>query len=244
MRSKDKLLGREVKSSPKKANPSGLLRDKPKKLSLQGKRQLLNSAFARFRKIMPEPKCELYYQTPYQLLVSVVLSAQATDKIVNACMRPVYQGGFTPENAIAMGEAGILSKIRPIGLAPTKAKNVYKLSQILLETHQGQVPSERSELEALPGVGRKTANVILGEIFRQPTLAVDTHVFRVGFRLGLHQERSPEKAEASLLKLIDSSYLPDAHHWFILHGRYTCKAMKPNCQECCVRDLCPSLFSV
>jgi endonuclease-3 len=194
----------------------------------------------RLQELLPNARCELFYQTPYQLLVSVVLSAQTTDKMVNKVMQPLYEAGFKPETVLALGAEGFLERIRSIGLAPTKAKNVYRLSQILLESKAGEVPASREELEALPGVGRKTANVILGEIFRAPTLAVDTHVFRVTRRLGLQDEATPEKAELALLDLIDPSYLPRAHHWFILHGRYTCKALRPACSNCALRDLCPS----
>ncbi len=196
---------------------------------------------ARFSKIFPDPRCELYYRTPFQLLVSVVLSAQTTDKMVNACMQPVYDSGFTPEDAVRLGPAGILTLIRRIGLAPTKSGRVHTLAGLLLERHGGEVPHTREELEALPGVGRKTANVILGELFREPTLAVDTHVFRVSRRLGLHDETTPENCERALLALFDPKYLPTAHHWFILHGRYTCKALKPACDRCPLNDVCPSL---
>lgn len=192
------------------------------------------------RKQTPHPKCELFYLTPFQLLVSVVLSAQATDKSVNAAMIEVHEQGLTPEKVLEMGEAEFLSKIRRIGLAKTKAKNVLKLSKIILERFGGDVPNNREALESLPGVGRKTANVILGEIFREPTIAVDTHVYRVTARLGLQHEKTPEKAEQKLLKIIDPHWLPDAHHWFILHGRYTCVARTPKCGACIVAHLCNS----
>ncbi len=201
----------------------------------------VSTLMQRFAADNPDPRCELYYATPYQLLVSVVLSAQATDKSVNKAMQPVYDEGFTPEVAISWGEAGILRRIRSIGLAPTKAKNVAKLSRILLDDFAGEVPHDRTALESLPGVGRKTANVILAEIWREPTLAVDTHVFRVGARLGLHAEKTAEKAETALLKKIDTRYLPQAHHWLILHGRYVCKAQSPACGACIVSDLCPKV---
>lgn len=188
----------------------------------------------------PKPHCELFYRTPYQLLVSVVLSAQATDKSVNKCMQPLYEAGFTPESVLELGAEGLLTKIRTIGLAPTKARNVAKLTRILVDEHDGQVPRSREELEALPGVGRKTANVVLGEIWREPVIAVDTHVFRVTARLGLQREPSPEKAELELMKVIPQEWLPDAHHWFILHGRYTCKAARPECETCVLREICPS----
>jgi endonuclease-3 len=192
-------------------------------------------------KAHPDPKCELIYNTPFELLVSVVLSAQATDKSVNAAMAPIYESsGLTPDDVIRMGEAGFLEKIRRIGLAPTKARNILKLAKIVVDKHQAKVPSVRQDLEDLPGVGRKTANVILGEIFGEPTLAVDTHVFRVTKRLGLHSEPTPEKAEMKLLSLIPKKYLPKAHHLFILHGRYLCTAKKPHCPKCPLGKICPS----
>ena len=194
----------------------------------------------RLKAIEPDPKCELYYKTEFQLLVSVVLSAQATDKSVNKVMQPIYESGFDAHTVIQLGQEGFLSKIRSIGLAPTKAKNVFGLSQLILQNHEGEVPKSREELEALPGVGRKTASVVLGEIFKWPTLAVDTHVYRVTMRLGLHRQKDPNKCEQDLLALVPKSYLPAAHHWFILLGRYTCKAARPNCPECPVKDICPS----
>lgn len=198
----------------------------------------------RWQKANPNPRCELVYQTPYQLLVSVVLSAQATDKGVNKAMAPLYEAGdFTPETVAKWGQPKLLGHIKSIGLAPTKSKNVIALTKILLDQHGGEVPKTREELEALPGVGRKTANVILGEIYRQPTIAVDTHVLRVSRRLGLHDETNPTKVEKTLQELIPDRYLPDAHHWFILHGRYTCKAAKPACANCTIADLCPSRTS-
>ncbi|MCX6131462.1 MAG: endonuclease III [Proteobacteria bacterium] len=192
------------------------------------------------RKQNPEPHCELYYTSPFQLLVSVVLSAQATDKQVNKVMQPLYDKGFTPDTVRTWGEAGLLAHIRSIGLAPTKAKNIFKLSLLIQENFQDQVPNTREQLESLPGVGRKTANVILGELFKEPTLAVDTHVFRVTKRLGLHNENQAEKAEQVLLDIIPANYLPAAHHWFILLGRYTCKARKPECYRCDLVSICPS----
>ena len=217
------------------------LKPKPKKLSATAKRSLVDKAVAILKAKMPEPKCELYFETPFQLLVSVVLSAQTTDKSVNKCMKPIYEKGFDHNTVIKWGQEKLLSHIRTIGLAPTKSKNVLALSKIIKEKHKGKVPNSRQDLEALPGVGRKTANVILGELYGQPTIAVDTHVFRVGFRLGLHAEKTPIKAEYELLKVIPAKYLPAAHHWLILHGRYTCKALKPMCEQCDLSALCPSL---
>ena len=205
------------------------------------KRKELAAAYVKiWRKIEPDPKCELYYKTPFQLLVSVVLSAQTTDKMVNRCMTEIYDAGFDHNVALKWGQEKLLAKIRSIGLAPTKSKNIVKLSKIIKEAHKGAVPNNREELEALPGVGRKTANVILGELFGEPTLAVDTHVFRVGKRLALHYETTPEKAEKELLKAFDPSHLPKAHHWLILHGRYTCKASSPDCDNCNLLKICPS----
>ena len=204
---------------------------------------------ARARKVLdilnaahPNPRCELVYHTPYQLLVSVVLSAQTTDLMVNRVMAPQYEKTFTPQVVLKMGEPALLDKIRTIGLAPTKAKNVLKLSQMLVDQYDGKVPHDREALESLPGVGRKTANVVLGEIFGDPTLAVDTHVYRVTRRLGLQDETTAEKAEQELLKVIDPSDLPAGHHHLILLGRYVCKAIKPACDVCLVNEICPSAF--
>ncbi len=196
----------------------------------------------RLKKSFPNPHCELYYQTPYQLLISVVLSAQTTDKSVNRCMEPLYRQGLGPETILAWGSEHLLSKIRSIGLAPTKSKNILKLTEIIMREYGGKVPASREALEALPGVGRKTANVVLGEIFGEPTLAVDTHVFRISKRLGLQNEMTPLKAELVLLDLLDKKFLPAAHHLFIFLGRYVCKARKPACETCALNDICPSAF--
>lgn len=219
------------------------LRAKPRKLSASAKRSLVEQTIGILREKMPEPKCELYFETPFQLLVSVVLSAQTTDKSVNKCMEPIYKKGFDHDTVLRWGQQKLLSHIRTIGLAPTKSKNVLALSQLIKEKYKGEVPNNRQDLEALPGVGRKTANVVLGELFGQPTIAVDTHVYRVGFRLGLHAEKTPIKAEHELLKVIPKKYLPAAHHWLILHGRYTCKAIKPLCEQCELAQICPSITS-
>jgi endonuclease-3 len=196
--------------------------------------------FLRLEQDNPNPRCELYYLTPFQLLVSVVLSAQTTDKMVNRCMRPVYDQGFTPQIAVELGAEGLFPLIKSIGFAPTKSKNVAKLAQLLMERHGGEVPRDRKALEALPGVGTKTASVILAELWNEPVLAVDTHVFRVARRLGLHRESTPDKAAVRLMEVIDSHLLPKAHHWLILHGRYTCKARNPQCDRCVISHLCPS----
>lgn len=189
---------------------------------------------------MPDAQCELYFETPYQLLVSVMLSAQATDVSVNKAMAEIYKKGFAPADVLSLEYNGLLSLIKSIGLAPTKAKNIIKATEMIQKEFQGKVPDSLEDLCRLPGVGRKTANVILGEIFGHPTLAVDTHVLRVSARLGLHEESNPEKAERALLKVIDRKYLPKAHHWLILHGRYTCKARSPDCASCKVAKYCPS----
>ena len=200
--------------------------------SLTKRRELAKLILKRLQAVNPDPRCELVYHTPFQLLVSVALSAQTTDKSVNKVMAPLYEGAFTPETVIKLGPDGLLTKIRSIGLAPTKSKNVYKLSQMLLAHNDGEVPESREQLEA--------ANVILGEIFGYPTLAVDTHVFRVTARLGLQREATAEKAELMLLKVVDPADLPAGHHHFILHGRYTCKALSPLCESCVLADVCPS----
>lgn len=188
----------------------------------------------------PQAQCELYFKTPYQLLVSVVLSAQATDKVVNRCMLPIYERGFTPETVLRWGYDKLLRHIRQIGLAPTKAKNILALTRLLQDEFAGKIPANRTALESLPGVGRKTASVILGELFEAKTLAVDTHVYRTTARLGLHREKSPTKCEQALLKIIPPRHLPHAHHLFIAHGRYVCQARKPDCSSCLLNNLCPA----
>jgi endonuclease-3 len=211
--------------------------------SLKDEAARLEEILARFAQQNPDPKCELYYETPFQLLVAVVLSAQATDVSVNKAMREPFSNGLDAYGILKLGVDGFLAIIRSIGLAPTKAKNVLALSRIVVDRYAGSIPRTREELEDLPGVGRKTANVILGEIYREPTLAVDTHVFRVGARLGWHAQKTPETAERELLQRIEAKHLPNAHHWLILHGRYVCKAQNPQCQTCIVSDLCPTFAS-
>jgi len=192
--------------------------------------------FRRFQAANPHPTTELAYGSPFELLVAVVLSAQATDKSVNLATRKLFPA--TPEKIVALGVAGIEDTIKSIGLFRTKAKNVVALSQILLEKHEGQVPPDREALESLPGVGRKTANVVLNTAFGQPTVAVDTHIFRVANRTGIAPGKDPLEVEERLLKFTPAEYLKDAHHWLILHGRYVCLARKPGCPECLIRDLC------
>jgi len=194
--------------------------------------------FARLKARNPHPTTELEYGTPFELLVAVVLSAQATDKSVNLATRTLFKHANTPQAIFALGVAGLSDYIKTIGLYNTKAKNVIELCRILLERHSGQVPESREALEELPGVGRKTANVILNTAFGQPTIAVDTHIFRVANRTGLAPGENVLEVEQRLLKVVPPEYLQDAHHWLILHGRYTCIARKPKCPECPILDLC------
>lgn len=194
--------------------------------------------FRRLREQNPEPVGELYYTNPFTLLVAVVLSAQATDKGVNKATPALFAAADTPEKMAALGEDKIRDNIKTIGLFNSKAKNVYNLSQILVEEHGGKVPEDRDTLVKLPGVGRKTANVVLNIAFGQPTLAVDTHIHRIANRTGMVKTNTPEKTELALLKIIPEEFMRRAHHWLILHGRYICTARKPKCPECIVRDLC------
>ncbi|OHC65498.1 MAG: endonuclease III [Rhodocyclales bacterium GWA2_65_19] len=198
----------------------------------------IHQFFSRLAAANPEPKGELEYATPYQLLVAVVLSAQATDKGVNRATRSLFRDHPTPQAVAALGEAGLIEYIQTIGLYRTKAKNVAALSRLLLERHGGEVPHDRAALEALPGVGRKTANVVLNIAFKEPTIAVDTHIFRVGNRTGLAPGNTVEAVEHKLLKVVPTEFRLHAHHWLILHGRYTCKARSPDCVHCGVYDLC------
>ena len=194
--------------------------------------------FRRLQAMDPHPTTELEYKSTFELLIAVILSAQATDVSVNLATRRLYKVANTPRAILDLGVDRLKDYIKTIGLFNSKAKNVVATCKILLEEHASVVPSERSELEALPGVGRKTANVILNTAFGQPTMAVDTHIFRVANRTGLALGKTPLIIERKLLKSIPGQYLLDAHHWLILHGRYTCKARNPNCSECIVRDLC------
>jgi endonuclease-3 len=194
--------------------------------------------YERLRAKNPHPTTELVYSTPFELLVAVVLSAQATDKSVNKATAVLYKKHNTPESIAKLGVAGVEEYIKTIGLFRTKAKNVVALSRILLEKHGGEVPADREALQALPGVGRKTANVVLNTAFGQPTIAVDTHIFRVANRTGLAPGKDPEEVEEKLLKFTADEFKKDAHHWLILHGRYVCIARKPGCPECVIRDLC------
>jgi endonuclease-3 len=195
-------------------------------------------AFRRFRKADSEPKGELQHVNPFTLLVAVVLSAQATDAGVNKATPALFAAADTPQKMLALGEDRVRDMIKTIGLFRTKAKNVVALSQILVEQHGGEVPRSREALEALPGVGRKTANVVLNIAFGEPTIAVDTHIFRVGNRTGLATGKTPLEVEQKLEAVVPGEFKRQAHHWLILHGRYTCLARKPLCERCMIADLC------
>lgn len=194
--------------------------------------------FQRLHDQDPEPKSELNYRTPFELLVAVVLSAQATDKSVNLATAKLYLVANTPQALVAMGQEKLEHYVRTIGLYRNKAKSIIALSQILIDQHDGQVPRDRAALESLPGVGRKTANVVLNVAFGEPTIAVDTHVFRVANRINLAPGKTPEEVEAKLLKVVPEEFMQHAHHWLILHGRYVCVARTPKCPGCVIRDLC------
>ena len=194
--------------------------------------------YRRLQEQLPEPKGELKYVNPYTLLVAVVLSAQATDIGVNKATGPLFKVVQTPEGMVALGEAKLRNYIKTIGLFNAKAKNTIGLSKLLIEKHNSEVPCDRDALEALPGVGRKTANVVLNMAFGEPTIAVDTHIFRIGNRTGLAPGKTPLAVEKKLEKSTPKHYKLHAHHWLILHGRYVCKARKPDCAACVVTDLC------
>lgn len=194
--------------------------------------------YARLAAARPDPRTELDYVNPFTLVVAVALSAQATDRGVNRATAELFRIADTPAKMLELGEAGVAAQIKTIGLWRNKAKNVIALSEQLLEKHDGQVPRERAALEALPGVGRKTANVVLSEAFGEATIAVDTHVFRVANRTGLASGKTPEQVERGLMKITPAEYLSGAHHWLILHGRYTCVARAPKCLQCPVNDIC------
>lgn len=194
--------------------------------------------FTRFRQANPHPTTELEYSTPFQLLVAVILSAQATDKSVNLATRKLFPAAGTPEKILQLGETGLSSFIQRIGLFRTKTRNILATCQLLIEQYHGTVPHTREELEKLPGVGRKTANVILNTAFGEPTIAVDTHIFRVANRTGIALGKNVLEVEQKLLKVVPGAFRQDAHHWLILHGRYICKARKPLCRQCLIVDLC------
>lgn len=194
--------------------------------------------FRRFHEDNPEPKTELAYTTPFELLIAVILSAQATDVSVNKAMAKLFPVANTPEAIYALGVEGLSHYIKTIGLYNSKARNVIETCRLLIERHDSQVPQTREELEALPGVGRKTANVVLNTAFRKLTMAVDTHIFRVSNRTGIAPGKNVVEVEKNLMKYVPKPYLLDAHHWLILHGRYVCQARKPRCGSCRIEDLC------
>ena len=219
---------------------------KPAKKSLKKKslapaeQARIAEIFRRFEEQESDPRTELDYDSPYTLVVSVALSAQATDVSVNKATARLYEVADTPQKMLALGEEGLKPFISSIGLYNTKARNVIALSRILVEQYGGEVPLTREALQALPGVGRKTASVVLNELRIQPAIAVDTHVFRVAHRLGLATGKTPDQVEAELMSVVPEPLLTRAHHWLILHGRYVCVARRPKCEECVVADLCPS----
>jgi endonuclease-3 len=196
--------------------------------------------FERFESYESDPRTELNYASPYELVVAVALSAQATDVSVNKATAKLFAVADTPQKMLALGEAGLKPFISSIGLYNMKAKNVIRMAEILIEQHGGEVPLDREALQALPGVGRKTASVVLNELRIEPAIAVDTHVFRVSHRLGLSTGKTPDRVEADLMAIVPEPALTRAHHWLILHGRYVCVARRPKCEECVVSDLCPS----
>ena len=206
----------------------------PRKMRLSD----IDKVFESLSKREPDPRTELNFQEPYTLLVAVVLSAQATDVSVNKATGPLFQRANTPEKMVALGVEGVKSYIKTIGLFNTKAENVIKLSRMLIDNHNSIVPEDRAALEALPGVGRKTANVVLNEAFGHPTIAVDTHIFRVGNRTGMAPGKTPDSVEKELLRRVPKRFQKGAHHWLILHGRYVCKARKPECSNCAISDYC------
>ena len=203
----------------------------------------MTEIFKRWQKANPAPVSELEYVNPFTLLVAVVLSAQATDKGVNKATGPLFKVADTPQKMLALGEEGLISYIKTIGLYKNKAKHVMGLSQKLIDDFNGEVPGDRDALMTLPGVGRKTANVVLNVIFHQPTMPVDTHLLRVAPKIGLAEGNTPETVEKSLLGRIPLEFLHDAHHWILLHGRYVCTARNPKCEECIINDLCKYLNS-
>ena len=200
----------------------------------------VDEVFTRLARGMPEPKTELNWTTPFELVAAVALSAQATDVGVNKATAKLFAAANTPAAILALGEAGVVPYIASIGLYRNKAKNLVAMSRILVEQHGGEVPLTREALQALPGVGRKTASVVLNELEIEPAIAVDTHVFRVSHRLGLANAKTPDKVEDQLHRVVPPEWLPKAHHWLILHGRYVCTARKPNCAGCVLNDICPA----
>jgi endonuclease-3 len=223
------------------AKPAKPLRTAPKKTRLAPAEQArIAEIFARFEAAESDPRTELDYDSPFTLVVAVALSAQATDVSVNKATDKLFKVADTPAKMLALGEAGLKPFIASIGLYNTKARNVIALSRILVDEYAGEVPLEREKLQALPGVGRKTASVVLNELRIEPAIAVDTHVFRVSHRLGLSSGKTPDQVEADLMAVVPDALKTRAHHWLILHGRYVCTARRPKCEECPVADLCPS----
>ena len=211
---------------------------KPAAESASAAQERAAAVFERLAAARPEPRSELEYRNPFTLLVAVVLSAQATDAGVNKATRALFAVADTPAKMAALGEEGLAERIKTIGLYKTKAKNIVALSEALIRDHGGKVPRDRDALEALPGVGRKTANVVLNVAFGEPTIAVDTHVFRVSNRIPLARGKTPREVEDGLMKIVPPRFLTHAHHWLILHGRYVCKARVPECARCVIADLC------
>ncbi|HWN06925.1 MAG TPA: endonuclease III [Steroidobacteraceae bacterium] len=223
-----------ARHAPRKRKPTKPRRRAPKRLGPDAIRLL----FGRLRAANPSPRSELVYASPFQLLVSVILSAQATDRSVNLATGPLFRAAPTPQAIVALGETGLAGYIRTIGLWRMKAKNVVAASRMILDRHGGKVPRDRAALEALPGVGRKTANVVMNTAFGEPTIAVDTHIFRVSNRTGLAPGRNVREVEDRLVEVTPEEFRQDAHHWLILHGRYVCIARKPRCPQCPIRDTC------
>ncbi|XWN32033.1 MAG: endonuclease III [Devosia sp.] len=233
MRANAPAIGKSTAKAKPAAKPKTLKRARYTKAETE-------ALFERLKAAMPEPKTELTYTNPFTLLVAVALSAQATDVGVNKATGPLFAIADTPDKMLALGEEKVRDFIKTIGLFNTKAKNVIALSQALVDKHGGKVPADRDALQALPGVGRKTANVVLNEAFGEPTIAVDTHIFRLGNRLGLAPGKTPDAVEAYLEKVVPDAYKRGAHHWLILHGRHVCKARRPLCEACVIADLCKS----
>jgi len=229
---------KRVKSPTRAAAKSSPAKTKARRAAKSWSAAEIHEAFSRFRAADPAPKGELEYVNTFTLLVAVVLSAQATDVGVNKATRALFAAADTPQAMLALGEARLRDYIKTIGLFRTKAKNVIALCAMLIEQHGGEVPRTREELEKLPGVGRKTANVVLNIAFGVPTIAVDTHLFRLGNRTGLAPGKTPREVEDGLERVIPDAFKRHAHHWLILHGRYVCKAIKPDCERCLIADLC------
>ena len=226
--------------SPPKTKPKPKKKGPTRKRLSPAEKTRIQAIFDHFAEIAPSPHTELTFKNPFTLLVAVVLSAQATDVSVNKAGVKLFALADTPQKMLALGEIGLTPLIASIGLYRTKAKNVINLSRILIEQHGGQVPLEREALQALPGVGRKTASVVLNELDVEPAIAVDTHVYRVAHRLKLSNGKTPDQVEADLMAIVPEPYLTRAHHWLILHGRYTCLARKPRCEICQIAQWCPS----